>query len=289
MSETLDTPRSGPCAPWVTMQDVLSEAKRNPTLQGVSIDQGIATDIATVASEVLYALSGRQFTGNCGPVTVRPIARPVDVDTRYGRRGLPSGYLTAGQFASAFGQPGTAAVNSYGTSRPPEVELGAYPVTAIDLVKIDGIVIPPNEYYVRSRRVLVRERPSAGATPTARFGWPVSQLRDLPDTEPGTFSVTYHYGSPPPQSGVRAALVLARQLLLNEYGQDDALPQRVTSISRQGVTMAIVDVMDFFSKGRVGIYEIDLFISTFNSSGAKHRPMVWSPDVGSPVRMPPGR
>jgi hypothetical protein len=252
----------------------------------ITVTPEIAAEMATVASEILYTLSGRQFTGDCGPVTVRPLARPHDVDTRFGHRGVPSGYLTSGQAGTAWGNPAGGAINHYGTSEPSKVDLGSYPVTAVTLVKIDGVVIPPNEYYLQDYRILVRERPSISMTPTERYGWPVNQLMDLPDTQQGTFSVTFRYGVPPPASGVLAAETMAQQLVLNALGQTSSLPQRVTSVQRQGVSTSVVDVMDFFSKGLTGIYSVDIFIRTYNPTGAKLRPMAWSPDVGRPRRQP---
>lgn len=273
------TPRSGPCSPWVSAADI-----EDQDLGGVTVPDGWAALVAGAASEVCYALSGRRFTGACGPVTVRPVARPVDVDTRFAHRGIPNGYMTAGMFGSAWGQPYSAAVNNYGTSRPPEVVLGAYPVIEIVEVKIDGVVIPANEYKLQDRRTLVRMRPSAGATPTERYGWPTNQVLDLPDTEQGTFSITYTFGVAPPQIGFLAAKTLGGQLLLNALGQDNSLPRRVTSVSRGGISVVVADVEDFLKNGNSGVYEVDLFVATYNPSKAKIPPMVWSPDVGRPRR-----
>jgi hypothetical protein len=272
--------RSGPCAPWITADNVLSQ----PGCGG--LDPTLAATMATVASETLYVLSGQQFTGACGPVTVRPISRPIDADTRFMANLVGMGWLSSWGTCTAYGTPLTGGVAHYGCSNPPEIELGAYPITSIDLVKLDGIVIPPNEYYLQDHRSLVRLRPSAAATPTQRFGWPTCQLMDLPDTEIGTFAVTYHYGVPPPQSGILAASVLAGQLGLDQSGSDTRLPRRVTSISRQGMTAMIVDVMDFLKEGLTGIYEVDLFLHWANPSGSKMRSFVWSPDIGRPKRMP---
>ncbi|MDE1904831.1 MAG: hypothetical protein KGH75_00080 [Rhodospirillales bacterium] len=282
MTSTLDEPRTGPYVPWVKASDVLQA----PALADFTVSAELAADMAMAASECLYGLSGRQYTGAAGPVTVRPVARPTDIDTRFGHRGVPNGYQTAGQATTAYGMPGSGAVNYFGTSKPSEVELYGYPVTGIDLVKIDGIVIPPNEYYVQDRRTLVRRRPSASATPTERYGWPVNQLLDLPDTEPGTFSVTYRYGVAPPQLGVNAASVLAVQLVLNALNQANSLPQRITSISRQGVSVSVVDVMDFLKDGLTGIWSCDIFIRWANPTGARLPSLVWSPDVGRARRMP---
>jgi hypothetical protein len=258
-----------------------------PLPDDVDVPQQYAGIMAGVASEVCYALSARQFTGACGPVTVRPVSRPIDVDTRFGSRSQPNGYLSSGQFGGTWGGPFTAAVNNYGSSRPPEVDLGAFPVIEIDAVKIDGVLIPPNEYQLGpGRRTLVRLRTSAGATPTERYGWPVNQLLDLPDTEQGTFSITYTYGTPPPQTGWLAAVTLARQLLLNALDLENSLPSRVTAMTRQGVTVQIADIEDFLKNGDSGIYEVDLFVLTFNPSKQRLPSLVWSPDTGRARRMP---
>jgi hypothetical protein len=285
MTQTFDLPRTGPCAPWIAASDVLDAVAVENLATPPT--EAMAAQMATVASEVLYIASARQFTGNCGPVTVRPDSRPTDIDTRFGHRGVPQGYQSAGQAASAYGVPG-AIVNTYGTSKPPEVDLGAYPVTSILSVKIDGLLIPSDEYYLQSRRNLIRARPTAGATATARYGWPVNQLKDLPDTQPGTFSITYMYGSPPPSAGVLAAQVLAAQLTLNAMDEPNTLPQRLAHISRQGVTVDVPDVMDFLSKGLLGLYEVDLFVELVNPTKSRHRPLVWSPDISDTRRMPAG-
>lgn len=277
-------PRIGPCSPWITAADV--EAMEYPS--DVTVDTATAQLAAEVATEVLYNLSGQQFSGDCGPVVVRPISRPTDADTRGLVSRLPAGYIAVWGWSSAWGQPASGAASHYGSALPPEVELGAYPVTLIVRVKIDGEVIPPSEYYLQDRRKLIRRRPYAAAEPTARYGWPTTQIMDLPDTEPGTFSVTYKYGTPPPATGVLAAKRLAQQLTLNLVGEDSVIPQRYTSINRAGETIQAVDVMDFFEKRLTGIYEVDLFLRTFNPSGAIRRPLAWSPDVGRPRPTPAG-
>lgn len=280
-------PRAGPCSPWVTAAEVLSI----PDPDAGDLDQNLLTDalaatMASIASEVLYMLSGQQYTGACGPVTVRPISRPKDGDTRGMIGTMPGGYLAIYGWPSAWGNAGGGAAMHYGVTEAPEVELGAFPILNISQVTIDGIIIPPTEYYLQDRRVLVRRRPTGQATPTARYGWPTSQLVDLPPTEEGTFAVTYTYGAPPPVSGYWAALKLSQMLVRDACGEDGVFPQRVTSVTRQGVSVAVTDVMDFFSRGLTGIYQLDLFIRAYNPSGATRKPIAWSPDLGRPRRMP---
>jgi hypothetical protein len=122
--------------------------------------------------------------------------------------------------------------------------------------------------------------PTPDATPTEMYGWPTCQQLELPDTQPGTFSVTYTYGADPPTPGILAAKVLAGELALAMAQLDNALPQRVTSVNRQGVTVAVVDAMDFLKTGNTGLYEVDLFIKAYNPHGARRYPRVWSPDRG---------
>jgi hypothetical protein len=96
----------------------------------------------------------------------------------------------------------------------------------------------------------------------------------------GNVEVTYTYGAPPPALGRLAAIALADQYLLAMAGSEDCmLPQRVTSISRQGMSWTLLDPQDFLDKGRTGIYQVDLFLTTVNPDGAKLRSRVFSPDT----------
>jgi len=56
-------------------------------------------------------------------------------------------------------------------------------------------------------------------------------------------------------------LWLAEQFLRNDTGESCQLPERVTSISRQGVSWSMLDSMDFLDKGLTGIGRIDQWLS----------------------------
>ena len=248
--------------------------------------QAICAEAASAATDILYARSGRVFTGVCGPVTVRPVARPAGIDQRAwlgggGAWGLGSAWGAVSWYGLGTG----GVVSHFGTSdAPPEVPLGNYPVLDLVQVKIDGVIIPTDEYELRDYRTLVRLRPNASATPTERWGWPTSQVGDLPDTEPGTFSVTYTYGQDPGSGGRLACKKMAELLALPSFGVQSHLPTRVTSIQRQGVSAAVADVEDLLSKGLLGIYEVDSWLETVNPTHASRQSVVWSPDLGRPRR-----
>jgi hypothetical protein len=93
-------------------------------------------------------------------------------------------------------------------------------------------------------------------------------------------TLTYQYGAVPPIAGVHAATALANQFIWANTDDDRcSLPQRVTSVSRQGVSWTLLDTQDFLEQGRTGVYSVDLFLRTVNPDKARMRPRVFSPDL----------
>jgi hypothetical protein len=77
-----------------------------------------------------------------------------------------------------------------------------------------------------------------------------------------------------------AARTLAMEFAKLWSGADDcALPERVTSISRQGVTYTVLDSQDFIDDLRTGLYSIDLFLKSTNPDRARAKARVFTPDV----------
>jgi hypothetical protein len=80
--------------------------------------------------------------------------------------------------------------------------------------------------------------------------------------------------------GRMAARTLAIEFVKLYSGDDDcALPQRVTSISRQGVSYTLLDSQDFIEEMRTGIYMVDLFLKSANPDKARTKARVFSVDV----------
>jgi hypothetical protein len=100
--------------------------------------------------------------------------------------------------------------------------------------------------------------------------------------------IDYTFGEPPPMTGKLAAVALAIELYLDGIGSTECrLPQRVTSVTRQGVSQEFKDTTDFLAKGGTGIHAVDLFLGTFNPKGRGQRGSVWSPDIPSAMRIQP--
>jgi hypothetical protein len=290
-------PRPGACAPWCNGDEVAALPTVRSTIKDLQEQndaltseqiQSICAAKAMAASDILYSLSGRIYTGVCGPVTIRPLARPTDGDSR-AMGGYQ--YLSGWGYASSYGA-NTGIGSHYLSLNPPEIDLGDYPVTEVVQVLIDGVEIPgpynpatqEGEWELRDYRKLVRIRPTQGFSPTERWGWPTSQIMDLPDTQPGTFSVTYMYGQPPPVGGREAALTFAAVLACGAMGDTTAFPTRMVSMSRQGVSARTVDAQDFLSAGMTGIYEVDAWLRSVNPNKLQRQARVYSPDKGRPRR-----
>lgn len=95
--------------------------------------------------------------------------------------------------------------------------------------------------------------------------------------------VTYVYGSRPPVDMQKAINQLAVELDNAFAGRDCALPDRVTSVSREGVSWTIIDPQQFLDQGRTGLYFPDLVLSSLPAR--KARPRAFSPEHLPPRRL----
>lgn len=241
---TPEQPNPGPCTPWVTAEDVAATCD---ALSGS--DVAVYDDAALMASEVLFALSGRQFTGECETV-VRPCTGSCDC--------WPDSWT--------YGWPGQCGWLH-------RLTLSGYPVREVTEVKIDGDVIDPATYRLDGRRYLAR---LDDVTTGAPQRWPACQHLGRPDTDEGTFSVAYSYGQDPPLLGQQAAAELACQIApATAAGADCDLPAGVTKVTRQGIELDLKAVQS----GLTGLYLVDLFLRTYNPAKLTRRPAVWSPDL----------
>lgn len=254
-ADTADVPTAGPCEVWATGEDVAVCCAAVPGTDTALLDAS-----AEAASEVLFLLSGKRFTGVCSR-TVRPCSsgpRCGHVWSRYDDRGP-----------------------SCGCGRLSEVLLPSAPVLQVTQVLVDGEVVPPSTYRIDSRQRLVRVRdPEDVNTP---LYWPSCQALDRDSDQVGTFEVSYLSGIAPPQLGVDAAAELACEIYrgCDAANEDCRLPVGATKVTRQGVTIELARFTAWaFSEGRwaTGMALVDLFLTTYNPTGARRPPAVWSPD-----------
>lgn len=237
---------------------------------GAYAESDYAYEAVKTASYMLWAMSGRKFSG-----TTTVTERYVTVNDPYLRAGgsrlnfQPT--LINGRVENipmgGFGRHSHRDFLGDGTSSYSRVRLRGRKVIQIHHLRdLDGNIIDPRTYYLAEHSTIY-------ATPTAKW-------------DPSAIEVTYTYGTPPPTAGKAAARLFATELVKLYEGDDTcALPQRVTSVSRQGVSYTILDNQSFIDEMKTGIYTIDLFLKTVNPDKAKARARVFSPDTNRARRI----
>jgi hypothetical protein len=272
-------PPLGPNVPWISGQDVA-----NCCNVAVGTDLSVFDEVIWASSELLYELSGRQFSG-LGQQTVRPCADgcgcwawltwPASPGVPQFPYGLTWGWW--GNSGWGWGYEGCNDVCGCGSLS--RAWLPGFPVNAIIQVLIDGAVIGPAEYRLDNWRFLTRL--ADPVTQEEQF-WPRCQRLDLALTEPGTWGVTYTFGQSPPTLGVMAAAQLACELYKVCAGQQCALPVGTTRIDRQGITVERPPFLSWaLQSGRwaTGLTLVDAFLSAYNPAAHRRPPSVWSPDL----------
>lgn len=236
------------------------------TLGGDPVPQEIVDSMILAASEFMWVATGRQF--GCCTVTIRPTCNticPCDgpyIDSGYGFPWLPL-HQADGTWTNVTCSNPCNCVELCSIPLP-------YPVCSVDQVLIDGVVLDDTEYVVTNHNKLLRTK--------ADGCWPTCNNLTLPDTEEGTWSVSLTYGKPIPQLVLLAANEFACQLIKKCVGKPCDLPQRIQSISRQGMNATFLDPMEFMSQGMTGIFLVDLAIKTYNPHRLYKKPSVVSPD-----------
>jgi hypothetical protein len=271
-------PRSaqyGPCNSWV---DGAFVTEWDSTL-GVGSSAYLLDAAAEMASQLMYELTARQFPGTCQR-KVRPCRQACACFGMTSSLGLGPWYWAAPGIGGWGWQ--SECGDSCGCGTESYIELAGYPVQRILEIKLDGEVLDPAaNYRLDERTKIIRLADLSTSPPTDRF-WPVCQDLSLPDTEPGTFSVTYEWGMAPPELGKQAAAQLAVELWrASPSNQGDCrLPTKVTRIVRQGIEMdRLVSIASVLRSGSTGLPLVDAFIAMVNPQGQKMRSLAWSPDV----------
>ena len=96
--------------------------------------------------------------------------------------------------------------------------------------------------------------------------------------------VSYVYGTGLPQEARYVTSMFAAEFLKDWSGLNCQLPRRVKNVDREGVSI-VFDPQDFLTDGRVGLYEVDLFLRSVNPTKAAMPSRVFSPDVGRAHRV----
>lgn len=240
-----------------------------------------ATQEAVIQSavEFLWNATGNKY-GLC-ETTVRPCSQKCGGSTYEGWTGAPAGgiwgwgawgsgwapYVFGGQWYNW--NCGGCGGDSCDSSHMDSIRLPG-PVAEVLEVTINGAVF--NDWV----------SDNWGLSRTDGYHWPRSQDMSAPLTDEHTWGVTYLRGLAVPLGGQIAAGQLACQLARQMCGDGTCqLPARVTTVTRQGVTVAMMDnfaALQSASGPLTGIWGIDQWIASVNYS-ARKRGRVLSPNV----------
>lgn len=279
-------PVMGPCSQWISGADVA---------QCTRVDYGNDTAyvfdaVAYNASLALFEISQRQFPGLC-----ERKVRPCRDDCGCWMNGpisfgmgpwfwttVPWGFGGAWAWYNERG-------DRFGCSPMSRVRLAGYPVSQILEVLIGGEELPEfdpdsgaRNWRLDKWRYLVRmDAPGVdGGAATPRF-WPSCQNMSLDDDQPGTFSVTYRWGTDVPQLGRDAAVELANQFFLACGGQDCVLPTGVVRAVRQGIEVERGLLANFLDPTKpTGLVQLDSFLAAYcRGQRGGRKSALWSPDM----------
>jgi hypothetical protein len=243
-----------------------------------SLSDDAVAGFERMAAELLWNWTGRIF-GVC-ELSVRPCRSGCSsaarwMNTFWGRGPYPWGagagswvpLLIGGEwFNMGCGCAGTCSCSESG---PSSLRLPG-PITEVVSVRVDGVPVPSSAYEVMYGRNLVRR--DGGV-------WPACQDLLLNADQPGTFEVVYRRGVAVPLGGQIAAGVLACELAKAACNDNSCqLPQRLQTVTRQGMTVGIVDSFQGLGDGKTGIWLIDSWTSSIKGQNAKGFAGVRSPD-----------
>jgi hypothetical protein len=218
-------------------------------------------EAAQVASNLLWAMSGRKYTGE----TI--VTERYTCTLRNNRMGPSDKTNSPVLFGGDVYNIPSGDYDEYselvadGLSPDARIKLRGRPVSKIIAIRNKtGQIIDPSSYYLVDH-----------STIHIRAGTPWT---------PCNVEITYAYGIPVPTAGKMAARKLAIEFARLWAGDEACeLPQRVTSVSRQGVSYTILDNQEFIDELRTGLYEIDLFLKTVNPDNARRKSKVFSVDT----------
>lgn len=246
------------CAAWATLDDLPDQAVGmwSPTEWCGWL--GMATDI-------LWAATGRRWRG--GPLTAEAVLRAAP--PRPGEGAWPY-HRSWGECAC---YDGISVLGPAWSDRVGHHELAAIRLPHPDVVMVSSVLVDgePFAAWRLDGNYLVR---------VDGCGWPLCHDRA---------TVTYQYGRTPPVAGVIACVELAVELARGASSDPDQpcrLPQRLQSVSRQGISFAVLDNMEFLGEGLTGLYACDAWIKSVNPWGRKASASVWSPDIARSRRTP---
>lgn len=161
-------------------------------------------------------------------------------------------------------------------------------VTSIEMVHQDALTPVLDSWYLANNNIRFENRCGIGF-PSAWWGntsVPFTGLAGDAGPRSVRIRVTYQFGSTITASARRAVLWFAHQLWLEANGCQDCgecqLPERTTSVQREGISYTLLSPQDYLREGKTGLPSVDLYLASVNPRRASRPSAVFTPDSPPP-------
>lgn len=208
------------------------------------IDPVVLEQATAVASSLLWALTGRRY-GHCAATNLYRVTSC-------------SGSSTPTPYKGGDGEWRNATCDGSCC----RLELLHQPVRAVTAVRLAGVDLAASAWELEGDTLLLLE------------GCPVCD-----DCGPAPIEVEYEYGLAPPGPARLAVGEMACEFVKGWNGGSCKLSSRAVSVTRQGVTIDLLDAADLFEQGLTGLPLADAFIRSVNPGKLAQRSRVLSPDL----------
>lgn len=256
--------RSVPCSPYIT-HDELAACCEGVEPESGGGDPADTLLSRTLASEFLYYRTAMQYPGECTE-TIRPCYTCSPCTSEEGPPWQP--IIDNGRIYNirCTGDPCGCTDASF-------IEFADSPITSVDEVKIDGVVMPAADYRLYNDTLY---RADGGI-------WPYCNELFLDDDQPNTWSVTYTFGHAPPEILKQAAIAMACHWQ-DMCGDGDScnacrIPRNAVSMSRGNTSYQLLTPASMQAMTGnimlVGIIEVDYAIQTLNPGGYRRMARVY--------------
>lgn len=97
--------------------------------------------------------------------------------------------------------------------------------------------------------------------------------------EGGRLRLRYRFGSTITEAARAAVLKLGHEFYLAATNDPECqLPERTSTVNREGVSYTLIDPQSYLNEGRTGVPEVDMWIKAVNPQQARRPAGVWSPE-----------
>jgi len=158
------------------------------------------------------------------------------------------------------------------------IDLGVWPVVSLDGIRMNGEDQDIENFHIDEYHLLVRSGPQ-DPWPVCSNLWAAAGGPYDSEADHFVFEVEVTYGIEAPHLLERATRTLACELLNDACAAQCKLPERVTSVSRRGLSIEVASSQDLLQDRLTGIYVVDLAITTFNPSKMQSPSFVWTPQL----------